>query len=116
MAPHTDLKGHINKLWDSRKVERMATEEILLKLGSMGVAVDTPTFKNLAKDYMSAIQLAEERFYTQDVVYDHYDEDFIWLAACELWKRLLPDRPCIEMLDGYDVIDCGRIDAGRLSE
>jgi hypothetical protein len=116
VAPHTDLKGHINKLWDSRKVERMATEDILLKLASMGVAVDARTFVNLAKGYVSAIQMAEEQFYTRDVVCDHYDDDFIWVAACELWRRLLPDRPCIEMLDGFDVKDCGRIEAGRLSK
>jgi hypothetical protein len=29
------------------------------------------------------------------------DEDFFGLAACEFWKRLLSDRPSVEMLDDW---------------
>lgn len=28
-----------------------------------------------------------------------YDNDFIGIAACALWERLLPERPSFEMLD-----------------
>ena len=115
IMPRTDFKGHIDQLWDFEKVGRMPTGDILLKLASLGIIVDPGKFADLARGYVSAIQLAEDKFYPQTTV-QGYDEDFPWLAAYELWKRLLPGRPCIEMLDGFEVIDGGRIEAGRLSE
>jgi hypothetical protein len=39
-----------------------------------------------------------------------YDEDFTWMAAIVLWKRLIPDRICFEQIDdrmqeGYDLLE-----------
>lgn len=42
------------------------------------------------------------------------DDDFLGMAACELWKRLAPDRPSMEMLDdwmqdGYQFEEAGQL-------
>lgn len=97
--------------WSSKKVAKMSTEEIIEKLESMNVHFDEEEFKEQAQSYLSAVHLAEDQYYTQDWR-GALDEDFIWLAICELWNRLIPEQVNTEMiedalLDGYDDLEYG---------
>ena len=103
------FKDFILKSWDNKELEAMDTEEILKTLESFNITFDEEQFKTQAKNYMSAIQLAEDHYYTQNFTAKGHDEDFIWLAIVELWKRLIPEQCNVEMIDdaiqdGYDLI------------
>lgn len=109
--PKKGFKDFILRSWDSKELQAMDTEEILEILESLNITFDEEQFKTLAKDYISAIELAEDHYYTQDFTAEGRDEDFIWLAIVELWKRLIPEQYSVEMIDdaiqdGYDLIKC----------
>lgn len=93
------FREFIVKSWNIQKVRKMSTQEIIGKLGSMNVKFDPETFKKQAQDYVSAIQLAEDHYYTQDYYALNKDEDFIWLAITELWNRYTPGVINVEMID-----------------
>lgn len=100
-----DLSSFLKDRWTREKVAEMSTEEIIDKLHSMNVIFDKDEFKTQAKPYISAIEVAEDFYYTQDWQ-GKEDEDFIWIAIIELWNRLV-DTPNLEVfedlvLDGYD--------------
>jgi len=69
-------------------------------------------FLELAAGRWSAWSVAEVWLARDPVTCKGKDEDFVGLAACELWKRWLSDRPSLEMLndwmqDGYDFMERG---------
>ena len=83
----------------------------------MNVDFEIERFKKQAQNYISAIQLAEDHYYTQDFRAEGPDEDFIWLAIIELWNRIIPDKFNAEMIDdliqeGYEDIDKQNYRAG----
>lgn len=92
------------------KVRKMSTSEIIEKLQSMNIDFKIERFKKQAQHHISAIQLAEDHYYTQDFHAPGPDEDFIWLAMIELWNRITPEKHNVEMIDdlmqeGYEDID-----------
>ncbi|MEA1944683.1 MAG: hypothetical protein U9N07_05050 [Euryarchaeota archaeon] len=98
-------------------MRKMSTEEIIDKLESMNVEFDETSFKEQTQNYISATRLADDCYYTQDFDAEGPDEDFIWLAIIELWKRLIPERINIEMIndsmqDGYKFIGNGNYTEG----
>jgi len=106
------FKEYIEEMWDAEDLGAMATSEIIENLESMNVRFNAREFKKQARHYISAIRLAEECYYTQDFIAEGPDEDFIWLAICELWRRLFPRKINIEMLDdamqdGYTAAESG---------
>jgi len=106
---HEKIKTYIEEMWDFTKVSKMTTQEIIEKLTSMNIHFDTDQFIELAAGYISACKLAEDHYYTQDWI-SKKDEDFIWLAICELWKRFNSHNPSLEMIDdaicdGYDAFN-----------
>lgn len=110
--PETDFEEFLLRLWDREKVRKMSTEEIIDKLRSMNVEFDKTRFKEQTQNYISASRLADDRYYTQAFDAEGPDEDFIWLAILELWKRLSPEQINIEMIDdamqdGYELIGEG---------
>jgi len=100
----------LEDMWDSKKVAKMSTQKIVEKLELLNVHFDEEQFREQAQDYISAIELAEDHYYTQDFTAEGYDEDFIWLAIIELWKRLISDKANLEMID--DAILDGHDDLG----
>jgi len=107
--PEKGFKDFILKSWDNKELAAMDTEEILKTLESLNITFDKEQFKIQAKNYISAIKLAEDHYYTQDFTAEGRDEDFIWLAIVELWKRLIPEQCNVEMIDdaiqdGYDLL------------
>lgn len=107
--PEKNFEEMVAGLWNSKKLEKMSTEEILQKLSSLDITFDEEKFKNQAQNYISAIELADECYYPEEWDDTGFDDDFVWLAIIELWKRTLPEQYNVEMVDdalynGYKLI------------
>lgn len=94
------LLKRIEEGWTFEKIEPMSTDEIFAKLNRLGVAVTPEMFREAAQRHDSAQRLADE-WYAQYTLRPEgrYDEDFVWMAAIVLWKRLLPERISFEQID-----------------
>lgn len=91
----------------------MATEAIEEQLVSFGVNHTRERLVTLASGRNSAWTISKDWLEDESVKCSGKEEDFLGLAACELWRRLVPDRPSTEMLDdwmqeGYDLVEQGR--------
>lgn len=107
------MEKYLSGSWGLKKVGGMSTEDIIAKLKEQNVDFSVDEFKRQAVDYNSSIQLAEDHYYNQDYHAEGWDEDFIMLAIYELWKRILPEKICIERIDdemqeGYTAREEGR--------
>jgi len=107
----TSFKDFIMGSWTLKKVRKMSTADIIEKLESMNIDFEIERFKKQAQNYISAIQLAEDHYYTQNFQAPDQEEDFIWLAIIELWNRIIPEKFNIEMID--DFIQDGYEDIGK---
>lgn len=92
------------------KVARLETSEIVERLQLSGIDASRSAFAPLAAGLASAWRLGEKWLGGLDHAPDIEDDDFVCLAACELWKRYTPDRPSLEMVDdwvtqGYDFLE-----------
>jgi hypothetical protein len=104
------LRQRIEEGWTFEKIEPMSTDEILAKLNRLGIPVTARDFRQAARRHESAERLSDEwraqyPFYPEG----RYDEDYVWMAAIVLWKRLIPERICFEQIDdrmqkGYDLL------------
>ncbi len=105
-------ESHLRKDWTIARVAAMTTEDIEEQLGAYGVAHTRKRFLELAREYDYAWSISCEWEERDPITCKGEEVDFLGLAACELWKRLLPERPSVEMLD--DWMQAGyRIDAER---
>jgi tetratricopeptide (TPR) repeat protein len=95
----SSFKDFISGMWTRKKLKVMSTSAIIEKLESMGVDFKEERFKEQAQNYVSAIQLAEDHYYTQNFHAGGSDEDFIWLAIIELWDRITPEKFSVEKID-----------------
>lgn len=78
----------------------LSTEEIVGRLRALDVDATREVYLAQAEGRTSAWALSEPwREASQKKPLSRYDDDFLGLAACELWKRYCPERPSIEMLD-----------------
>ena len=83
-----------------RKVAALSTEEIVIRLRKLDVDATREAYLAQAEGRTSAWALSEpwrEAGLKKPLL--RYEDDFLGLAACELWKRYCPERPSIEMLD-----------------
>jgi len=104
------FKDFILSSWNQNKLRKMSTSEIIEKLKSLNVNFDIEQFKKQVVNYISASQLAEDHYYSQNFQAQGKDEDFIWLAIIELWNRITPEKYNMEMIDdlmqeGYEDIE-----------
>ena len=102
--------GKLKAKWTIAKVAQLDTADIMARLDKLGVDGDKTAFMDLAKERISAWSIGQTWYTKLDQEPAAQDEDFICLAACELWKRYCPERPSIEMVDdwvseGYDRIN-----------
>ncbi len=103
---------HVRDDWTIAKVAAMTTEAIEEQLRAYGVAHTRQRFLELARDYDFAWSVSCEWEEQDPITCEGKEADFLGLAACELWKRLLPERPSVEMID--DWMQAGyRLDAER---
>ncbi len=120
MNPTADVLSRLSKRdiaalkdrWSIARMAQLDTTEIVSRLHDLGIDGTKSVFLPLAEGRMSAWSIGETwsdglaRSPARD------DEDFICLAACELWKRHCPERPSMEMVDdwiaeGYDRTEAG---------
>jgi hypothetical protein len=70
------------------------------RLRKLGVDATRGAYLAQAEGRTSAWALSEPwREASRRKPLSRYDDDFLGLAACELWRRYCPERPSIEMLD-----------------
>lgn len=108
------LSKRIEERWSFEKIEPMSTAEIFTRLNQLGIEVSPEDYRMAARRHDSAERLADE-WYAQYPLRPQgpYDEDFVWMAAIVLWKRLIPDRVCFEQIDeamqeGYKLLEMHR--------
>ncbi len=87
----------------------METSELIEELREMGVIFYKENFRKQAQNYISAFDLAEDKYVKQYNLSD-VSVDFVLFAIRELWYRILPDRICVEMIndamqDGYSYLE-----------
>lgn len=111
-SPHLRrlMERGIREQWTRKKVAAMTTEAIEAQLAAFGVEHSRERFVRLASKRNSAWTLSEAWRKDDSVRCTEKEEDFLGLAACELWKRLVTDPPSMEMLDdwmqeGYGLVE-----------
>jgi len=87
--------------WTPSRIATLETEELLTHLRELGVDPSQDAFLELAQNRFSAWELSDVWRTKRRQQLSRHDNDFIGVAACELWKRYCPDRPSIEMLDDW---------------
>lgn len=93
--------------WTETKIRMLSNDVILERLASFGIVSSVDEVVKQARAEHAASAIAEDWREHLPVTPRGVDDDFIDLAACVLWERLLPERPSFEMLDermqvGYD--------------
>jgi len=83
--------------WQPDIISRMTTEAIVNKLKQLVPGFDLDSFIAKTGDYLSCEDLTEAEYYPHASFSDE-DEDFIWMACEELWQRLVPDKPALELV------------------
>ena len=101
--------------WSIAKVASFETPEIVWRLEQLGIDAHPPAFAGLTAGRSSAWSVGEAWVDGMSTPLDQDEDDFICLAACELWKRYWPERPSMEMVDdwvteGYDLSEAGKED------
>ena len=86
-------------LWTPRKVAALSTEDILAQLRLLGVDPSPGAYLALAEGQTSGWAISKYWRAAIAGPLSRHTNDFLGLAACELWKRYCPERPSIEMLD-----------------
>ena len=87
------------RFYTPRKVAALDTHEILARLRKLDVDASREAYLALAEGKNSAWAISDQWRETINRPLSRYAEDFLGLAACELWKRYRPEHPSIEMLD-----------------
>src|SRR5690625_2530656 len=94
-----------------KEVNEMSTNEIIFKLGEMGIPFKQEEFLQDMVKFYSAEEISENWFRQFNVSAIGKDEDFPWLAAWILWVRLAPpNHLSMEQMSelyelGFDYLD-----------
>jgi hypothetical protein len=104
------IQKGLRERWTIKKVAAMSTDAIEAQLTAYGVAHSAVRFMSLAEGRTSAWSISDSWLEYDAVTCRGSDQDFLGFAACELWKRYLPERPSIEVLDdwmqdGYTLVE-----------
>ncbi|MFO0588777.1 MAG: hypothetical protein U0441_14600 [Polyangiaceae bacterium] len=110
--------GHpgAGSIWTPSRVAALSDEELFAKLASLGIATDRAAFLALTEGETSALTKAGEPWARSlPAAATPADQDFVRLAAWDLWRRLRPETPSIEALlvrhlEGWDADGRGRPD------
>lgn len=93
-------RSRLRQMWRASKLAAMLTDEIETRLSLMRVPYDRAEFIELTKARHSAWDIAVE-WGSRLLGLSNAEEDFLGLAVCELWRRLCPDPPSLEMIDDW---------------
>ena len=84
--------------WYLKGLGSWSTEDILVELKKYRLDMDEATYRQDAADCNEPSVISEnwiDRVKTLDVI----QQDFFQYSACELWRRFLPDKDCINLLE-----------------
>jgi len=87
--------------WTPSRTPALETEELVEGLRKLGIDASRNAYLELAINRFSAWSLSEVWRSEATKPLSRHEDDFLGMAACELWKRYCPDRPSIEMLDDW---------------
>src|SRR5690606_32316351 len=76
----------VTKWLTYEEVDEMSTDEIIFKLGEMGISFKHEEFSQDMKKFYSAEEISENWFRNYNVTAKGRDNDFPWLAALVLWE------------------------------
>jgi len=108
------LRRRLDAGWTFEKIEAMSAEAIFAKPKRLGIPITPKRFRQDAARFDSAERMADGWTARRRLRPEGpYDEDFPWMAAIVLWKRLVPDRVSFEQIDermqqGYRLLEEGR--------
>lgn len=106
------IKFNVYCYWTPEKVAEMPTDQIINQLRKFGVPINEEDFLNDITEKFSAEEVADSWEERYTLTNPRRDADFLWMAAIELVKRLVPDWICYEEMfdildDGYNAADDG---------
>lgn len=78
---------------------KLSDDELLQKLGLMGVVCDRETFSELCKGFLSAEELSTHLIRKRGLELNDLEDDWLWVCLTILWERWSPDHPSLEMID-----------------
>jgi hypothetical protein len=87
--------------WTPSRAAKLGTEELVARLRKLGVDPSPEAYLELAKDRSFAWEISAVWRSRVKKQLSRHEEDFLGIAACELWKRYCPERPSVEMLDDW---------------
>ncbi len=98
-----------NYNWNQGEIRGIPTHKIIEKLEMCGIIFQTDEFLNDVEQCLGAKDIYERWKTRCKFTAQGFDEDFPWMAAEVLWKRLAPNKVSTEqiddwMQDGYDLI------------
>lgn len=88
-------------IWTPSRMAALETSEIVKHLQDLGIDAAHGAFVALAGGKTSAWDVSELWHQKLSKPPSKHEDDFLLLAAVELWKRYLADRPSQEMLDDW---------------
>lgn len=106
-----DDRAALKARWSIKKLANMETREVIERLARLGIDGSATAFRPLTSGRTSAWTIGSD--WLRQIPPNRENDDFVCLAACELWKRHCPDMPSLEMLDdwvaeGYDLAEDGK--------
>lgn len=94
-------RARLQNRWSMNKLARLSTEEIVHPLLALGIDASERGYLPLTTGRLSAWSIGEYWLEQEYIAVSQDEDDFICLAACELWKRYNPGWPSIEMIDDW---------------
>ena len=111
----SDPAGGQRRKWTRHAVAALSNADIIATLARFGVQTTRNEFRVAAEPLWSAWELSEG--WRREVAeLPAWDEDFLGLGACELWRRWCSDRPSVEMLDDWMQEGYAQAKEGRSAE
>lgn len=103
--------------WTPSRMSALETSEIAKRLQDLGLDATQEAFVALAENTTSAWEVSEQWRQKLSKPLSKHEDDFLLLAAVELWKRYLPGQPSEEMIDdwmqeGYTLVAEDRTEEG----
>ena len=93
-------RAQLLRSWRISTLAAMPTQEIETRVAFLKIPYSQPQFIQLTQSRQSAWSIGTE--WSQSLPgFNAADRDFFGLAACELWRRLCPERPSVEMQDDW---------------
>lgn len=98
-AQAAQLRASRKTHWSLKEVDSLSEDEIVSRLRFFGVRFEKAEFLEDVKKYYSAEHLVAHWRKEHPITAVGFDEDFVWMAAVILWRRLAPDVISSEKLD-----------------